>query len=113
MASAWAVMHYLGEEGYLKSVKSILGIKQRFMDGIRAIMGLEIWGEPQAYHFSFGSKSFDIFAVADGMADRGWEIGRGIEPASILLMIHLSHEPIVDDFIRDLAEVVQAVKAGK
>ena len=113
VASAWAVMHYLGEEGYRKSVQSILGIKQRFMDGIRSITGLEIWGEPQAYHFAFGSKSFDIFAVADGMADRGWGIGRGIEPPSILLMINLSHQPIVDDFMRDLAEVVAAAKAGK
>ena len=113
VASAWAVMHYLGEEGYLKSVKSILGIKQRFMDGIRSIEGLEIWGEPQAYHFGFGSKSFDIFAVGDGMADRGWGIGRGMAPPSILLMINLSHEPIVDDFIRDLAEVVEAAKAGE
>ena len=113
VASAWAVMQYLGEEGYLKSVECILGIKQRLMDGIRAIDGLEIWGEPHAYHFGFGSNSFDVFAVADGMDDRGWGTRRGTEPPSIMLMLNMSHKSIVDDYIRDLAEVVEAVKPGK
>ena len=106
-------MQYLGEAGYLQSVERILKVRQRFLDGIRAIDGLEVWGEPHAYNFGFGSRSFDIYAVADGMADRGWVSGRGTTPPSILLMVHRAHEATVDDYLSDLTEVVAAVKEGK
>ena len=112
-ASAWAVMQYLGEEGYLRSVERILNIRQRFLDGIRAIDGLEILGEPHAYNFGFTSTSFDMYAVADGMADRGWVSSRVTSPRAIFLMVHRAHEPSVDDYLSDLAEVVDAVVAGK
>lgn len=113
VASAWAVMQYLGEEGYTQSVERILNVRQRFLDGIGAIDGLEVWGEPHAYNFGFGSRSFDIYAVADGLEDRGWVSGRGTSPLSICLMVHRAHEATVDDYLSDLAEVVKAVKAGK
>lgn len=111
-ASAWAVMNYLGEEGYLDTVRRMLAIRDRFLAGIRAIDGLEVWGVPDAYQFMFGSNAFDILAVADGMEDRGWLGGRAMEPPSILLMINATHESIIDDYMTDLAEVVKAVKAG-
>jgi len=113
LASAWAVLHYLGERGYLEIVGKILDTRERFMDGIRAINGLEIWGEPHAYVIAFGSNTFDIFAVDEGMAGRGWLSSRLLEPPAIHLFLDMSHESIVDDYLRDLAEVVEEVKAGK
>ena len=112
LASAWAMMHYLGEEGYLTIVESILDIRKRFIEGIRAIDGLEIWSEPHGYILTFGSRTFDIVAVDDGMADRGWINGRCLEPRAIHLFFNMSHQSIVDDYLRDLAEVVKAVEAG-
>lgn len=111
-ASAWAVMQYLGEEGYLQSVERILNIRQCFLDGIRAIDGLEVLGEPHAYNFGFTSQEFDMYAVADGMAERGWVSNRVTSPRSIFLMVHRAHETSVEDYLSDLAEVVEAVKAG-
>ena len=113
VSSAWAVMRYLGEEGYLKSVKRILEIRDRFIDGIQAIDELEVQGRPHAYQFGFGSDTLDIFAVADGMADRGWVSGRGVEPPAILLMINASHETSVQAYLGDLATVARDVKAGR
>ena len=73
VASAWAVMNYLGEEGYLRIVERILGTRDRFIDGINSIEGLEVFGTPHAYLVAFGSKSLDIYAVHDGMSDPGVE----------------------------------------
>ena len=113
LASAWAVLNYLGEEGYLERVGKILETRERFLEGIRVINGLEIWGEPQAYLIAFGSDAFDIFAVDEGMTERGWLSSRLLEPPAIHLFLDMSHASIVDDYLHDLAEVVNAVKSGK
>ena len=113
LASAWAVLNYLGEEGYLERVSKILDTRERFLDGIRGIDGLEIWGEPEAYLIAFGSDAFDIFAVDEGMAKRGWLSSRLLDPPAIHLFLDMSHAAIVDDYLCDLAEVVGVVKSGK
>ena len=113
IASAWAVLNYLGEEGYLERVSKILDTRERFLDGIRAIKGLEIWGEPEAYLIAFGSNTFDIFAVDEGMAGRGWLSSRLLDPPAIHLFLDMSHAAIVDDYLHDLAEVVKVVKSSK
>ena len=91
VASAWAVMNYLGRGGYREVVKTQIDIREQLIDGIRAIDGLEVWAKPQAFNFAFGSRELDIFAVADGMTDNGWTLGRASEPASIQLMITVAH----------------------
>ena len=113
VASAWAVMNYLGEEGYLKIVGDILETKTRFVDGINAIDGLRVFGEPHAYLVSFGSDSFDIYAVHDGLTDRGWTSNRIVDPQGIHLFFDNSHHSIVEDYLTDLALVVDEVKAGR
>ena len=113
LASAWAVLNYLGEAGYLERVGKILHTREQFLDGIREIDGLEIWGDPEAYLIAFGSNTFDIFAVDEGMAERGWLASRLIDPPAIHLFLDMSHTSIVDDYLHDLTEVVNAVKSGK
>ena len=113
LASAWAVLNYLGEAGYLERVSKILDTRERLLDGIRGIDGLEIWGEPEAYLIAFGSNAFDIFAVDESMAERGWLSSRLLDPPAIHLFLDLSHTSIVDDYLCDLTEVVKAVKASK
>ena len=113
LASAWAVLNYLGKVGYLERVGKILETRERFLEGIRGISGLEIWGAPDAYLIAFGSKAFDIFAVDEGMVARGWLSSRLLDPPAIHLFLDMSHTSIVDDYLRDLAEVVSAVKSGK
>lgn len=112
VASAWAVMNYLGEEGYLNVVGQTMKIKKRFQEGIRAIRGLILWAESETFQFAFGSLEFDIHAVADGMTDRGWVMSRQVSPPSIHLAINLSHARSVDRFLSDLSEVVELVRTG-
>ena len=74
---------------------------------------MEIWGEPQAYLIAFGSNAFDIFAVDEGMTERGWLSSHLLDPPAIHLFLDMSHAAIVEGYLRDLAEVVRAVKSGK
>jgi glutamate/tyrosine decarboxylase-like PLP-dependent enzyme len=106
-------MNYLGQDGYRERVRAILDIRDQIIKGIRSIPALEVWGEPHAYNFSFGSKQIDIDAVADGLADREWLVGRALEPPSIQLMVNMAHKDIVEPFITDLAAAVRDVEAGR
>ena len=105
VAVAWAVMNYLGEEGYLASARTIMATKERLVRGIQAIPGLQVI-EPNALSFVLYRSTdprVDIAAVADAMAERGWFVGRSVEPPAIHLMLNPVHEPFVDRYLADLA----------
>ena len=112
IASAWAVIIYLGRDGYRKIVQDLIQLRKRFLSGIDAIAGLRVIGNPQTFQFAFGSDQFDIYAVADAMEDLNWKIGRAREPHSIQLMINSSHHLSVTTFLSDLEKVSGRVAAG-
>ena len=119
VASAWAVLNYLGEEGYLRIVERILDTRDRFIDGINSIEGLRVYGDPHAYLVAFGpdpqhppSKDLDIFAVHDGMLDKGWNSNRIVDPEGIHLFFDYSHYDISEQYLTDLALVTSQVRSG-
>ena len=113
IASAWAVMNYLGEEGYMRIAQEVIRIRETLMDGVNRIDGLETYGEPQLTIFTYGSNVFDIFAVAEGMAEAGWYVSRIQEPNAIHMMLSLIQKPVVEEYISDLSFIVDKVKEGK
>jgi sphinganine-1-phosphate aldolase len=117
IAAAWAVMTYLGEDGYKRLTQTVLGTTAAIQQGIRDIEGLRILGEPAMSVFAFGSDTLDIHAVADALAPTGWHPDRqpasdGVPP-SLHLMVTPVHKTIVDDFLGDLCEAVRKVVAGE
>ncbi|MGA3399450.1 MAG: aminotransferase class V-fold PLP-dependent enzyme [Acetobacteraceae bacterium] len=108
IAAAWAVMNYLGHQGYSDRTSRILAVRARLEDGVRQL-GLEVWGRPQLSILSYGSRKLDIFAVAERMTERGWFVGRLVDPPGIHLMLNLTHEPAVDAYLADLAWAVDVV----
>jgi len=113
LASAWAVMNYLGEEGYLRVFGAQREMKERLMAGVGAIDGLEIIANPHALHFFFTSREFDIFAVETGMTEKGWLSTRAEEPDSIMLWVNMSHKDSIEDYLADLKDSVDDVRAGR
>lgn len=102
IAAAWAVMNYLGEAGYLRITERVLATRRAIEDGVRSL-GFEVWGKPQLGILAYGSAQDDIFAVADRLGERGWFVGRLNEPRGIHLMLNLTHEPVVGEYLADLA----------
>jgi hypothetical protein len=71
-------------------------------------------GRPAMSVFAFTSKTLDIFAIADGLEQRGWLLFRDSYPVkSIRFMQSPGHEPYVDTFVADLREVTELVRSGK
>ncbi len=112
VASAWAVMTHLGEEGFLRIHAAQKRIRDRLVDGIGAIEGLVVLGRPHALHVSFYADGFDIYAVEEGMAARGWRSVRMRAPEAILLWLNMKHAQSIEAYLADLAEVAAAVRAG-
>ena len=114
VAAAWAVMRYLGEDGYTRIVRSIMRTRDAIMHGIESIDELYVIADPEGPIVTYGSQDLDIFAVAEAMSERGWFVTRGAQPPCIHLgMLTAIHVPIVDQYVSDLQDCVAQVRRGR
>lgn len=114
IASAWAVVNYLGIEGYIKLVTDTMNYIRRFQNGINSINGLKVLGKPVMSVFAYSSDELNIYSIASGLEDRGWLVGKDSFPfKAIRFMQSPGHAPYIDDYLRDLEHVSKLVKEGK
>ncbi|XP_031272820.1 sphingosine-1-phosphate lyase isoform X1 [Pistacia vera] len=112
IAGAWAAMMSLGQEGYLENTKAIMEVSKSIQKGIKEITELSIIGRPDMTIVAFGSDVLDIFEVNDILSSKGWHLNALQKPNSIHICVTLQHVSVVDDFLQDLRESVQTVKAN-
>lgn len=114
IAAAWAVMHHLGEAGYLEISRRILEMSRAYVDGINAVPGLQVVGQPHLSIVSYASTdpAVPIAAVADRLRSSGWLIGMTREPPAIVTMLSLLHEPVREEYLGDLRQAVEALRRG-
>lgn len=105
VAAAWAVMNYLGEDGYTSIMSGLIATTARLRDGLTSL-GLELLGTPFGPLLTFRSTNYDINAIGDAMDQRGWHLGRVSNPDGLHMMISPLHERIVDEFLGDLADAI-------
>lgn len=110
IAAAWAMLNYLGEEGYLRIVDTVMKTTKNFIDGIHAIEGIYVAGEPHMSIIAIGSDKLDVYEVGDEMMMRGWHIDKQQFPPTLHLTVTYAHAAVADKFLSDLKEAVEAVK---
>lgn len=113
VASAWAVIHYLGMDGFRRITAQIIEMRETFLSGIRGLDGLEIIGVPQGPHFAFCTPQLDILPIAGALVEGGWRINLGVRPDSIILLPSAHHLALVPDFLSDLGTIVEMARAGR
>ena len=113
IAAAWAVLHFLGREGYQKLAREVRDTTRKLRDGIDAIPGLRVIGDPAMSVFAFGSDTLEIFAVGDRMDQKGWHLDRQKGPDALHLMVSPMHARIADAFLTDLREAARAPGESK
>ncbi len=115
MAGAWAVLNFLGEEGYMRIIKTVQEAVKKLIDGINAIPELRVLGEPVMCMFSFASDSINVYQLADEMSKRGWYIqgqfSTPLTPRNLHISINFGNAHSVDALLKDLRECVEIVKA--
>lgn len=112
IAAAWAVLNYLGEEGYLRLARTIMDATRALVDGVNAVPGLRVLGRPDMSVFAFASDTVDVYALGDAMTARGWHLDRQQRPPSLHLMVTPAHAGVVDAFLADLRAAVAEVAAS-
>lgn len=113
IAAAWAVMNHLGAEGYRRLAADALAYIDRFRAGIDAVPGLRVLGDPAMTVFAYTSESLDLFAIAQGLSERGWMVFPDEWPVrAIRFMQSPGHEPYIDRYLADLREVADLVRNG-
>jgi glutamate/tyrosine decarboxylase-like PLP-dependent enzyme len=114
MACAWAILHHLGLEGYQRLTQLTVDTRIRLVDGVRAVPGLTVLGEPEAHLVAIAAdpgdtEPIDIFALGDALLARGWFHDRQKPPDSLHATVSAGNAPVLDDYLADLAECVAEV----
>lgn len=113
IASAWSVLQFLGFDGYCRLLRIIMAGRERYLQAVRTVPELCVWGDPPATIFSYGSPELDIHDVSAAMAERGWRPHLITEPKGIHLgQLTPVHAAVADAYAADLAAAVAAVKNG-
>lgn len=110
IAAAWAILNHLGEEGYLAIADTVMKTTKKLKDGVSAIEGLKILGDPEMSVLAIGSDRLDIYRVADELTLRGWHLDRQQFPPSLHLTVTRAHAQVADQFLEDLRQAVAAVE---
>jgi sphinganine-1-phosphate aldolase len=110
IAAAWALMNYLGEQGYLHITETVMQATHKIQEGIRALPGIDVLSDPEMSVFAIGSDGVDVYELADELARRGWHFDRQHYPASLHVTVNYVHAAIADTFLADLADAVAAVR---
>jgi len=116
MAGAWAILNYLGEEGFKDIVRAVQEATTKLLAGINAIPELEVLGDPAMCMFSFKSDVINVYQLADAMAKRGWYIqgqfSTHLTPRNLHISVSYGTTPQTDAMLKDLRECVEEVKAA-
>ena len=113
IASAWAVMHYLGIEGYLRAAKLTMEATTRLIAGLNSIPDIECLapnGESNLISSVSLDPELDIYAVADRLEERGWLRGRMREPKAIQQGVNPAHLATVEEYLAAVREAIEFVR---
>ena len=114
IAAAWAVMKFLGKEGYCNISERTMSTTARFIDGINEIQGLEVIGNPEVSLFSFTTSKGNPYDLMDEMTEKGWfvqfQLSNDYCPANLHLTVSKIHENLVEKFLVDLKECHEKVQ---
>lgn len=112
MASAWAVMHFLGDDGYLRLTRQAREATLQLASIIRNSPELVLRAEPESTLLCFGAQdptALNVFAVADELSKRGWYVDRQTPPDSLHCTVNAIHHDKIEWFAKDLRNSVETV----
>jgi hypothetical protein len=106
IAATWAILNYLGKDGYLALARKTQAAAAKICAAVERIPGLRILGRPPGNLLAIASDTCDVFALADAMKAKGWflqpQFGYGPSPANLHLSIGASNAPHIEAMLHDL-----------
>ena len=111
ISAAWAVMNYLGIDGYRRLQGQVCDTRKRVEEGVKKL-GFDVLGNPMLGLIAFRHPDHHAFAIYGEIFKRGWFTSATKEPPSLHLMLSPRHADFIDAYLADLADSVKAVAEG-
>ena len=115
VAAAWAVMSFLGEEGYLKLASAMYEGTRKLVEGVGRIPEIYVMGEPDMSLVAVTSDTVNVFEIADEMKTLDWYIQPQLGQDGMKENFHFTVTPScarwVDDLLPDLATATERAGA--
>lgn len=101
IAAAWAVLNYLGVEGYRAKQKLVVEAREAIEAGVKKL-GFHVLGRPQLGIVAFAHEHFDAFTLLRGLFAKGWVTAANVDPPSLHLMLSPKHAEVAHLYLADL-----------
>ena len=111
ISAAWAVMNYLGIEGYCAKHKQVTDAREAIENGVSQL-GFNVLGEPKLGIVAFSHPELDVFAIYKQLYKKGWFTSLTTDPKALHLMLSPFHLEVTDIYLADLRDAVEAVRGG-
>jgi glutamate/tyrosine decarboxylase-like PLP-dependent enzyme len=115
LAAAWAVLSYIGDDGYLEIAERTAAAVDAICAGVDGIADLQVMVPPESNLIALVSDTVNVFDVVDQMRRHRWYVQPQLGFAGSRENIHLSvggaSLALVPELIEDLAEACEAAKA--
>lgn len=114
LAAAWAVLNYLGDEGYMELARITLEATKKVVKGVNEIPDIQVMAPPQMCLTCFSSDTVNVFHIIDEMKTRGWylqpQLAFGGSKENVHISINPSNFKWIDPMLKDLRECVEIAK---
>jgi glutamate/tyrosine decarboxylase-like PLP-dependent enzyme len=126
LAATWAVLNYVGDDGFLEIFERTREARDAIIAGVDHLDELEVMGTPEASLVAVTATTADdtagpvdavnVFDVCDRMRDRRWfvqpQLGFAGSKANIHFSVGGSSLPLVPELLADLGDAVAEAKAA-
>ena len=108
-AAAYAIMKYLGKEGYRKYAEEAMEKTHFLANGVKSL-GYELIVEPKLNIVAFNHPNLETHDLADLLERRNWKVSCSACPDAIrvILMNHIKKEHLIE-FIQDLKDISESI----
>lgn len=112
VAVCWGALLYHGVAGYTETTRTIINTARGIKNLLKAVPGLEVFGDPLTSIVAFRSKEDDIYKIGDILGQRGWHLNFIQYPPGIHICV-TSLQAASDfprRFVSDVNDAVQEVR---
>jgi sphinganine-1-phosphate aldolase len=101
IAAAWAVMNFLGVDGYRAKQRQVTDAREKIEAGVKKL-GFRVLGQPQLGIIAFTHDQIDPMKIYVQMYKRGWFTATLLEPPALHLMLSPKHDEVAHEYLSDL-----------
>ncbi len=115
LASTWAALLVTGESGYLAAADAIMRTATTIRDGVVAIPGLEVMGDPLFLVAFKSAGELDIYLVNDALIAQGWRLNATQLPPGLHFCVTRPHTTpgVAEAFLEALHGAVDYARKHK